>query len=153
MPVSIGLPAPLWPGGRHVGHTSSSIARTLAQPGDPALQMGPVAIFVRGFWPHRQSLNNMHAVSVSKADGVMVAEADGGGWGGEAYKVFEEFAKLKSALTGELENTCALQIQQSLNLVLHRENARAILRRHPFLHHEDCLHTVLSAATTIQSPV
>ena len=83
----------------------------------------------------------------------LVAEADGGGWGGEAYKVFKELAKLKSALTGELENTCALQIQQSLNLVLHRENARAILRRHPFLHHEDCLHTVLSAATTIQSPV
>ena len=83
----------------------------------------------------------------------LIAEADGGGWGGEAHKVFKELAKLKSSLTGELETTCALQIQQSLNLVLHRENARAILRRHPFLHHEDCLHTVLSAATTIQLPV
>ena len=77
----------------------------------------------------------------------LIAEADGGGWGPNAHKVFNELAKLKSATTGESEDTSAMHLLHSLNLILHRESARAILRR--------CLHfnstagrTFLSAAVT-----
>ena len=58
----------------------------------------------------------------------IVAEALGGGWGPTACKVWAELAKVKSLLTGELESTVASQLYQSLGLILHRENARAILR-------------------------
>ena len=61
----------------------------------------------------------------------MIAEADGGGWGPEAHKVFNELAKLTSSMTGEPESLVANHILQSLCLTLHRENARAILRRRP----------------------
>ena len=81
----------------------------------------------------------------------LVVEADGGGWGAEAYKVFHELAKLKSATTGELESTAALHINQSLNITLHRENARAILRRHPQMVPATHQHTILAAAATLQA--
>ena len=42
--------------------------------------------------------------------------------------MFHELAKNKSTLTGEPEDTCATKLLQTLNLTLHRENARAILR-------------------------
>ena len=59
----------------------------------------------------------------------MVMEAVGGGWGPSANKVFLELAKTKSLLTGDSINTTLTQIHQNLQLVLHKENARALLRR------------------------
>jgi len=59
----------------------------------------------------------------------VVAEALGGGWGPTAHKVWTELAKAKSLITGEPESFCAAQLHQSLGLTIHRENARAILRR------------------------
>ena len=54
----------------------------------------------------------------------IVAEADGGGWGPEARKVFNELAKLTSTTTGEpedialgalyLASTASVQIAQSM---------------------------------------
>ena len=44
-------------------------------------------------------------------------------------KVWSELAKTKALCTGESESTVAEQLYQSLGLILHRENARAILRR------------------------
>ena len=41
------------------------------------------------------------------------------------------FAKYKSILTGEQVSIIVSRLLQSLSLVLHRENARAILRRSP----------------------
>ncbi len=59
----------------------------------------------------------------------MVVEAVGGGWGPAATKVFYELAKAKSMLTGEPKNTVLSQLYQNLGIVLHRKNARSILRR------------------------
>jgi hypothetical protein len=78
----------------------------------------------------------------------IIAEADGGGWGPQAHKVFNELAKLQSSLTGEPEDTSALHSLQRLNLTLHRENARAILRRRPYTN-ATIGNTILSAAATL----
>ena len=61
----------------------------------------------------------------------MVCEADGGGWGPAANAVWSELAKHKSVLTGEQSSTTATRMLQSLSLILHKENARSILRRSP----------------------
>ena len=77
----------------------------------------------------------------------LIAEADGGGWGPEAHKVFNELAKLTSSRTGEPESVVANHILQSLCLILHRENARAILRRRPCQLSRDGI-DILTAAVT-----
>ena len=59
----------------------------------------------------------------------IVVEAVGGGWGPSAIKVFYELAKAKSLLSGELKNQVLSQLYQNLGIILHRENARSILRR------------------------
>ena len=79
--------------------------------------------------------NYLGTESACEAEGVrfipVVVEAHGGGWGHQAHKLWNELAKRKSAITGELESTVACQLLQSLSVILHRENARAILRRWP----------------------
>ena len=59
----------------------------------------------------------------------VVCEADGGGWSPAAHKTWNELAKRRCLITGEPESTVAVQLLQNLGLILHRENARAILRR------------------------
>ena len=61
----------------------------------------------------------------------MVMEAVGGGWGKSARCVWSSLAKSSALANGELEteDTCAVMLQQRLSMVLHRENARACLRR------------------------
>jgi len=59
----------------------------------------------------------------------MVVEANGGGWGADATRVWNELAKRTALATGESRSTAASQIQQRMSLILHRENARAVLRR------------------------
>ena len=61
----------------------------------------------------------------------MVMEASGGGWGPMARGVWSELAKSTALATGELESerTCAIHLRQRLSMTLHRENARARLRR------------------------
>jgi hypothetical protein len=59
----------------------------------------------------------------------MVAEAVGGGWGPSAAKVFIELAKTKSLITGESKNKILSQFYQTTGTIIHKENARAILRR------------------------
>ncbi len=71
----------------------------------------------------------------------MVVEAVGGGWGPSAIKVFYELAKSKSMLSGELKNQALSQLYQNLGIILHRENARSILRR--------CCATSPAAAQTL----
>ena len=60
-----------------------------------------------------------------------VCEADGGGWGPAAQRVWNILAKHKSLSTGEDESEVAVQLVQSLGLILHPENARTIFRRFP----------------------
>ena len=61
----------------------------------------------------------------------MVMEAVGGGWGKQARSVWSELAKTSALATGELETStsCAVMLQQRLQMTLHRENARACLQR------------------------
>ena len=61
----------------------------------------------------------------------LICEANGGGWGPAAQVVWRELAKHKSSITGESQSITATQLLQSLSLILHKENARAILRRSP----------------------
>ena len=68
-----------------------------------------------------------------RADGItfipVIGEADGGGWGPAAHMVWNELAKTKAMLTGEQNSIIADRLLQSLGLILHRENARSVLRR------------------------
>ena len=45
--------------------------------------------------------------------------------------VWKELAKQKSSVTGESHSITISHLLQSLSLILHKENARAILRRSP----------------------
>jgi len=96
----------------------------------------------------------MDTENLCHAEGItfipLIAEADGGGWGPAAHKVFNELAKLKSSISGESEDTCAIFMLRSLNIVLHRENARAILRRMPQPRLADS--AILSASASAHAP-
>ena len=59
----------------------------------------------------------------------LIMEAHGGGWGTAATAVWSQVAKYKSTISGDTVSTSAMLISQSMGLILHRENARAILRR------------------------
>ena len=59
----------------------------------------------------------------------MVMEACGGSWGPEAHKVWTEIAKTTAQATGEPESTVAARIFQNTGFILHRANARAIVRQ------------------------
>ena len=61
----------------------------------------------------------------------MICEADGGGWGPAAHKVWTDLAKHKSIISGETDSIIVNRLLQSLGLILHKENARSILRRSP----------------------
>ena len=59
----------------------------------------------------------------------MVAAAVGGAWGVAASKIYSQLAKEKSLVTGEREEILLLQLYQSLGIILHRENARSVVKR------------------------
>ena len=61
----------------------------------------------------------------------MVIEAHSGAWGPAAAKVWLKLGKAISLLSGESTAVEALRARQNLGLTLHRETARAILRRSP----------------------
>ena len=79
----------------------------------------------------------------------MVAEAVGGGWGPAAAKVFYNLAKAKSAISGETKNTILHQLHQNLGILLHRCNARSVLRRCAPQNYDH--HYILSAAATLDA--
>ena len=86
--------------------------------------------------------SHLETETVCQREGItfipIICEADGGGWGPTAHAVWSELAKRKSILTGEQSSTIAMRLLQSLGLVVHRENARAILRRFPNNADRDC---------------
>ena len=61
----------------------------------------------------------------------MIAEAHSGAWGPTAKKVWLKLGKAISLVSGESGALEALRAKQNLGLVLHKENARSILRRSP----------------------
>ena len=81
----------------------------------------------------------------------VICEADGGGWGPAAHKVWSELAKQKALASGELDSTIVSRLLQSLGLILHRENARSILRRSPTYTGQDCCELLAASAACIQT--
>jgi hypothetical protein len=81
----------------------------------------------------------------------MIVEAVGGSWGPQAQKVWSVLAKSMALATGEREDATAQRIFQNLGLILHRENARAIIRRAAPSSTEDH-HILLAAATLLAAP-
>ena len=81
----------------------------------------------------------------------LVVEAVGGGWGPAADKAFAQLAKLKTSVSGERRSVVLSQLYQNLGIILHRENARAVLRRSSVMQCNMSLHTLASAAS-LQSP-
>ena len=61
----------------------------------------------------------------------MIAEAHSGAWGPTAKRVWLKLGKAISLVSGESGALEALRAKQNLGLVLHKENARSILRRSP----------------------
>ena len=80
----------------------------------------------------------------------MVVEACGGSLGPSATKIFFEVAKTKSVLTGESQDVVQLQLFQNLGVILHRENARAVVRR--IFPSDSFSQDLLNAASTLQAP-
>ena len=76
----------------------------------------------------------------------IICEADGGGWGPAALKVWGELAKTKEIISGEQNSIIINRLLQSLGLILHRENARAILRRFPNNFDRDCSEMLAASA-------
>ena len=68
----------------------------------------------------------------------MIAEAHSGAWGPEATKVWLKLCKAISLVSGESAAIEALRARQNLGLTIHRETARAILRRSPVSFNSDC---------------
>ena len=89
--------------------------------------------------------------TICQAEGVnfipIICEADGGGWGPAANRVWSVLAQQKSVLTGESSSIIISRLLQSLGLVLHRENARAILRRFPTMAERDCSELLAASVT------
>ena len=81
----------------------------------------------------------------------VVAEAVGGSWGPAADKVFAQLAKFKTSMSGERSSQVLSSLYQNLGIILHRENARAVLRRSSAFDSNTSLHTLASAAS-LQSP-
>ena len=79
----------------------------------------------------------------------MIMEACGGSWGPEAHKVWTEIAKTTAQATGELESTIIARFFQNTGFILHRENARAIVRRSAGV--AVAAHGLLASAATIAS--
>ena len=79
----------------------------------------------------------------------MVLEANGGVWGPSACKIFSELAKTKSVHSGEQKDKILGQLYQNLDVVLQRENSRAILRRMGTLKHN--ISNIANAAATVLS--
>ena len=85
----------------------------------------------------------------------IVVEADGGGWGKAAHQVWSELAKRKAIIAGERDSTMVSRILQSLGIILHKENARSILRRMPRSVGRECLEQLAASAvcTNEQQPL
>ena len=64
----------------------------------------------------------------------MVMEGHGGGWGTEAAKFWSKLAKSHALTSGELRASVLSRFLGALSIIVHRENARAILRRAPQPH-------------------
>ena len=93
---------------------------------------------------------HLSTAALCTAEGItfapMVAEANGH-WGPTAQRVFSELANTKSTLTGESREVFLHHLHQVLGTILHRENARAVLKRFRTFTHN--LEDIVAAGTTL----
>ena len=68
-----------------------------------------------------------------------------------SHKVWIELAQYKAVLTGEQNSVIVTQLLQSLGMILHRENARSVLRQSPNHLGRDCSE-LLAASAACYSP-
>ena len=80
----------------------------------------------------------------------IIFEASGGACGPTAAKILAELAKAKSIITGEPQDRVLTHLYQGLGIILHRENARARLKR--LRSHAYGSEGLLAVAATLQSP-
>jgi len=77
--------------------------------------------------------SHLDTKSTCEAEGMtfipMVMEACGGSWGPSAHKVLNELAKSSATASGESESIAVERILQNTGFIVHRESARAIVRR------------------------
>ena len=59
----------------------------------------------------------------------MVVESHSGAWSSNARQVFSKIAAAQSSVTNVSSDIISLAIAQRLSIALHRENARAIVKR------------------------
>ena len=59
----------------------------------------------------------------------MVLESHGGGWSPLFRKTLDEITKIISSSSHDRNETASLRVAQRISVSLHRENARAVLRR------------------------
>ena len=97
--------------------------------------------------------SHMNTENACQEEGItflpVICEADGGGWGPAAHKVWSELAKHKALASGELNSIIVSRLLQSLGLILHRENAHAILRRSPNITNIDCRELLAASVACI----
>ena len=79
----------------------------------------------------------------------MVMEAVGGTWGPAASPTLVDIAKVKALQSGESQEYVLQQLLQCLSTILHRENARAVLRRSRVYTAGSA--ALLAASTTLQA--
>ena len=82
---------------------------------------------------HKRSYLNTDALC--RTEGLlfipMVAEGVGGGWGPCAQRVFHDLAKMIATNTDQQPDRVREDMYRSFSIIIHREGARAILRRLP----------------------
>ena len=93
-----------------------------------------------------------HCRSEGMAFVPMVMEGHGGSWGQEAAKFWSKLAKTHALASGELRSSVLSAFLGSMSVILHRENARAIIRRSPLRatslrSHEACVSMAAAVLT------
>ena len=85
---------------------------------------------LRDFKPPGADLPTGEACAQAGFDFVpMIMESHGGGWGAGARKVIGDIARCVAAARKIDPAAASLDIAQRISVALHRENARAILKR------------------------
>ena len=94
---------------------------------------GPIKAYEdakRNFRPNGAELSTLEACRAAGfAFLPMVMEAHGGGWGADARTVIGAIARCVAAVRSVEPAVASLEIAQRSSIALHRENARAILKR------------------------
>lgn len=105
------------------GLRTSMIARSTA---DPSAAVNAYAETKRAFLNTAQQCLDAGITFIP-----MTVDGAGGGWGDDAERVWASIAHATAATTGAEVSSVTAELYQGLSLILHREGARAVLRRLP----------------------